>query len=591
MMDQLFRHLAQYADEIKSSSQPAIECTLFKSLENVHISHTNEPSLTAEYRTSSPIDLSAASASSSTERGRQSLPRHPSEGLDPVACLRYSSVFHFAQHSPESISPSPTLFPFELAHSERESNDSVISVAGSSICQSSDETDPFCISSPDHSLVSSDNGAAEWASQLKQFNPFADPLFYLPFRPRGCNGETARRFSRISELQRSRLAGSDEREDDWVTPNVDLKFLSGEPTSIIPDMDTTNIPPPTNVFVANFPSHWVKSDLWDLFEGIPVTTVHVLPEKRAPNEETIYGGTGFVNITRASDAHALLALLDKKIWLIDGSALKFRLANSCPPTEPMNFHVSKKNRTVRRHQHKVIDRLRAEQTVGNKQLACCDRHQIVVYQNIPAKDTHGPNLSVVHGSRQRNTHFVCNGTETSLAGSVTRRPFLEFLKSHLSRRNHYNTQQLVASSTTTKPNPARISSPVPVPVQQAPLAPLDQGISTIQRVHFQQPTSAYPSAYHRTADAQGGLDIHPQTIAHAPSAIQYSSWPPNPYLNAQLMYNQARLASLSSMYNQVNAPSLSLRWVSVPHSPYSQAQHSQLPQRQQTSSFYLPRIP
>ncbi|KAA1127686.1 hypothetical protein PGTUg99_005161 [Puccinia graminis f. sp. tritici] len=564
MLDQVFRHLVQYADEIKNSSKPSIECTLFKGLEKMQISHTNEPSLTAEYRTSSPIDFSAPSASNPTQGGSSSS-KFSSEGLDPVDCLRYSSEFHFPQSSPESIS-SPPLFSFEHANIANECN-SIGSAAGSSLEGSSPETDPFCISSPEHSRVSSDNGAVEGASPLKSFDPFSDPLFYLPFRPRGGGSEHAKRFSSMLEHRQRRLGENDERQTDWMTPSVN--YRSAEPISRIPSMDADAIPPPTNVFVANFPSHWSKSDLWDLFEGIPVTTVHVLPEKRAPGEESVYGGTGFVNITRASDAHALLAMLDKKIWLIDGSALKFRLANSSPPTEPANFQVPKKNRTVRRHQHKVIDRLRAEQTVGNKQLACCDRHQIVVYQNISPKKTATPTLSVVHGSRQRNTQFVCNATETSLATSVTQRPFLEYLKTYLNRRNRYNSQQIVVSSL--KPNAANVLSPPAL--QQVVSSPPNQATSVIKRPDFNPYTSVHSGNCFRTAGIAQGLDALPQGVACPPSTSYYS-WASDVHSN-MLMYNQA------------SRPSLSVRWIPAPHAVHPQPHFSQLFQGHEPSPVFL----
>ncbi|KAA1089027.1 hypothetical protein PGT21_004613 [Puccinia graminis f. sp. tritici] len=453
----------------------------------------------------------------------------------------------------------PPLFPFEHANIANECN-SIGSAAGSSLEGSSPETDPFCISSPEHSRVSSDNGAVEGASPLKSFDPFSDPLFYLPFRPRGGGSEHAKRFSSMLEHRQRRLGENDERQTDWMTPSVN--YRSAEPISRIPSMDADAIPPPTNVFVANFPSHWSKSDLWDLFEGIPVTT-------RAPGEESVYGGTGFVNITRASDAHALLAMLDKKIWLIDGSALKFRLANSSPPTEPANFQVPKKNRTVRRHQHKVIDRLRAEQTVGNKQLACCDRHQIVVYQNISPKKTATPTLSVVHGSRQRNTQFVCNATETSLATSVAQRPFLEYLKTYLNRRNRYNSQQIVVSSL--KPNAANVLSPPAL--QQVVSSPPNQATSVIKRPDLNPYTSVHSGNCFRTAGIAPGLDALPQGVACPPSTSYYS-WASDVHSN-MLMYNQA------------SRPSLSVRWIPAPHAVHPQPHFSQLFQGHETSPVFL----
>jgi hypothetical protein len=166
----------------------------------------------------------------------------------------------------------PPLFSFELANVANECH-SIGSAAGSSLEESSAETDPFCLSSPEHSRVSSDNGAVEGASALKSFDPFSDPLFYLPFRPRGGGSEHAKRFSSMLEHRQRRLGERDERQTDWMTPSVN--YRSAEPTSRIPSMDADAIPPPTNVFVANFPSHWSKSDLWDLFEGIPVTTVRI----------------------------------------------------------------------------------------------------------------------------------------------------------------------------------------------------------------------------------------------------------------------------------------------------------------------------
>ncbi|KNZ48376.1 hypothetical protein VP01_570g3 [Puccinia sorghi] len=584
MLDQLFLHLAQYADEIKNSSKPSLECTLFKSLEKMEISHTNEPSLTAEYRTSSPIDFSPPSP---TEGGHSSSSL-PSGELDPVDCLRYSSEFHFPQCCPAPHS-TPPFFPFELPHMTNKF-EAFDSVAGSSVYASSEETDPFCISSQEHSRISSDNWAAEGACQLKSFDPFADPLFYLPFRPRGGNRQNVMGASSTSEKPHQN------------------QFAGGGSNSIIPDMDPAALIPPTNVFVANFPSHWSKSDLWDLFEGISVTTVGFFLSLTCPcyareanykRRDHIWGyrlcevNTG---IARASDAHALLAMLDKKIWLIDGSALKFRLANSSPPTEPINFHVPKNNRTVRRHQHKVIDRLRAEQTVGNKQLACCDRHQIVVYQNVPSgsRRSEGSPLSVVHGSRQRNSNFVCNATESSLAACAPQRPFLEFLKTYLNRRNHYNGQQMVTPSL--KQSPVQVFSPVPLheatskmleqagnlmlprpkpmlplpnpmlhgpnPMLQGPNAMVQRPNPLLQMPNILQPhTSPHAGAYFRAMEIPRGVDIFAPSIPYAASTPHYP-WPSDAPVDARIC-------------GQANAPPFSLRWVPASYPTYPQVQYSQ----------------
>ncbi|PLW12743.1 hypothetical protein PCANC_17709 [Puccinia coronata f. sp. avenae] len=552
MLDQLFLHLVQYADELKNHSKPSIECTLFKNLEKIKISHTNEPSLTAEYRTSSHIDFSPPSS----KEGNYSSPKFQNEELDPVDCLRYSAEFHFPPSCPESVSSATD------------------SYTGSSNHKGSEETDPFCSSDPAHSRVSSDRCAVDGASQVTSFNPFADPLFYLPFRPRQSSRQNPTRLSRIAEQPHpSRPGWSDEQAPEHSISGA--SFMPTESTSIIPDMDPDAVIPPTNVFVANFPSHWSKSDLWDLFDGIPVSSVHVLPEKRTPNEETVYGGTGFVNITRASDAHALLAMLDKKIWLIDGSALKFRLANSSPPTDPVSFHVPKKNRTVRRHQHKVIDRLRAEQTVGNKQLACCDRHQMVVYQNIPSLKTRKPTLSVVHGSRQRNSHFACNAAEADLATTVcqTQRPFLEFLKSHLNRRNYYNSQQIVTASLRSNPPIALAPALAPIPLRDITSKPLNQGNPVMQRLDMKPQAFPPPGPYFRGVE----IPILPPRIPYAPSPT-YHAWPSNAPPNAPT-------------YNQVNAPCFSLQWVPTPPPTHPHPQFSSLNQGSNNYSMFLPRIP
>lgn len=54
--------------------------------------------------------------------------------------------------------------------------------------------------------------------------------------------------------------------------------------SIVPAAMSNSSSGPKNLFVANFPSHWGKSDLWDLVEGIPVVSV----SRREPGLSSIF---------------------------------------------------------------------------------------------------------------------------------------------------------------------------------------------------------------------------------------------------------------------------------------------------------------
>lgn len=257
--------------------------------------------------------------------------------------------------------------------------------------------------------------------------------------------------------------------------------------SIIPTLKPSSRPRSTNVFVANFPAHWGKSDLWDLFEGIAIASVHVLTERRL-GDESASGGTGFINVIRKEEAEALLGLLDKKIWLIEGSALKFRIANSSAPSEMMSSHPHPphRNRTIRRHPHKVLDRLRSEQIIRNRQVGACDRHQIVIYKSVSANNT--PTLSVVHGSRQRNNNLTCAAPDATFRHPQQPRRLIEELRTYLNRSNRYNNNyanvpappanRSVISPTPARPNTLRYPRPTPAIL---PLAAMPTNIPITDR--------------------------------------------------------------------------------------------------------------
>ncbi|CAH7686238.1 hypothetical protein PPACK8108_LOCUS20860 [Phakopsora pachyrhizi] len=502
MLDKLFLHLVQYADELKNSSCPSIECGVFKGLEHMHISHTNEPSLTMEYRTPSPIDLSSSFSSHSELSNVKEF-----EKLDPVNCLKHSSSFYYD----DSTLDSSASFCFDQLTRLNAESESSVSVAESSIGESIESSDPFGLSNSANSRISSSESLIdESATRKSTFDPFADSIFY----------------------------------DTNLSASVDLnqeeKGYWGESTGeedrsyLVPSLESESILRPTNIFVANFPSHWSKSDLWDLFEGIPVTTVHVLPDKRVKNENSASGGTGFVNVTRSSDARALLSMLDKKIWLIDGSALKFRLANSSAPSDPVNFHEPKNVRTLRRHQHKVLDRLKAEQTIGSKQVGACDRHQIVVYQNSSSSGPGNATLSVVHSSRQRSNYFACAPAETTSRVQIPHRPLLDFLRSQLNRWNNYNSQNNTPCST--RQNGSTIAcSPEQKQINKVPaqeLKNIQATINLLEKTNSQASKMSYipvptiPNSHIRIVEVQGPVLGTGHQIALAPHHSFYL-WSPD----------------------------------------------------------------
>ncbi|MBW0489997.1 hypothetical protein O181_029712 [Austropuccinia psidii MF-1] len=559
MLDQLFLHLVQYADELKNSSRPSIECGVFKSLENIHISQTNEPSLTLEYRTPAPIDFSMPQSSSQLPPLKST---RNFEEIDPLDCLKYSSEFHFEACFHDSSVCLTSVSDLYLSGAPHE-GEATGSIADSSFIDSSEEADPFFFCSPQHSRTSSENCVGDETTSKFSLDPFGDPLF------RDCSISKEKRIMKSLRGYETMPLTSTLSDKSGNTHSQthykgemrcpSLPAISGDSTiSAIPSMESASILTPTNVFVANFPSHWSKSDLWDLFEGIPVATVHVLPEKRVTGDEPACGGTG---ITRASDAQALLSMLDKKIWLIDGSALKFRLANSSPPSEPVNFHPVKKNRTIRRHQHKVIgrnlfafesyylcrklglenhfrfvfaDRLRAEQTVGNKQIGACDRHQIVVYKNTTSSGPEGATLSVVHGSRHRSGLLGCISGDASQRSSASQRPLLDFLRAQLSRRNNYNCQQTVSSTVkqfTTVPPSLRVSQtmePTKLPVgnpavRHGAINPT-MPVPAIPLIPLPLPLTTMPQPRLRILEVQHGPEGLTQRIAYVPRA-PYCFWP------------------------------------------------------------------
>lgn len=45
---------------------------------------------------------------------------------------------------------------------------------------------------------------------------------------------------------------------------------------------------------------------------------------------------------------------------------------------PLVSNPPRRNRTLRRHPHKVLDRWRAEQVIGSRQVGSCERHQIAI---------------------------------------------------------------------------------------------------------------------------------------------------------------------------------------------------------------------
>ncbi|CAH7667577.1 hypothetical protein BY996DRAFT_6412240 [Phakopsora pachyrhizi] len=89
-------------------------------------------------------------------------------------------------------------------------------------------------------------------------------------------------------------------------------------------------PSPTNVFLANFPKVWTESDLAQIFEGIPILTVHIIRDKVAPGVG-ISRGVGFVNVLYKHDALSLVHNLDRKLWLDVEAPLKIRLAKATAP--------------------------------------------------------------------------------------------------------------------------------------------------------------------------------------------------------------------------------------------------------------------
>ncbi|KAH9440863.1 hypothetical protein MJO28_016166 [Puccinia striiformis f. sp. tritici] len=100
-------------------------------------------------------------------------------------------------------------------------------------------------------------------------------------------------------------------------------------------------PSPTNIFLANFPKTWSEFDLAQIFDGIPILTVHVIRDKIAPNAGGGFSrGVGFVNVLYKHEAVALVQHLDRKIWLDVEAPLKIRLAKATAPNPKVDIDVN-----------------------------------------------------------------------------------------------------------------------------------------------------------------------------------------------------------------------------------------------------------
>ncbi|PLW30184.1 hypothetical protein PCANC_22147 [Puccinia coronata f. sp. avenae] len=100
-------------------------------------------------------------------------------------------------------------------------------------------------------------------------------------------------------------------------------------------------PSPTNIFLANFPKSWIEYDLAQIFDGIPILTVHVIRDKIAPNAGGgLSRGVGFVNVLYKHEAVALVQHLDRKIWLDVEAPLKIRLAKATAPNPKVDIDIN-----------------------------------------------------------------------------------------------------------------------------------------------------------------------------------------------------------------------------------------------------------
>ncbi|KAA1067343.1 hypothetical protein PGT21_001801 [Puccinia graminis f. sp. tritici] len=146
--------------------------------------------------------------------------------------------------------------------------------------------------------------------------------------------------------------------NDQPIPKLDgFQFHLGEQTSPeIPDFNDEHssssaiaylrLPPvhppsPTNIFLANFPKSWSEYDLAQIFDGIPILTVHVIRDKIASNAGGgLSRGVGFVNVLYKHEAVALVQHLDRKIWLDVEAPLKIRLAKATAPNPKVDVDIN-----------------------------------------------------------------------------------------------------------------------------------------------------------------------------------------------------------------------------------------------------------
>ena len=100
-------------------------------------------------------------------------------------------------------------------------------------------------------------------------------------------------------------------------------------------------PSPTNIFLANFPKSWSEYDLAQIFDGIPILTVHVIRDKITSNVGGGFSrGVGFVNVLYKHEAVALVQHLDRKIWLDVEAPLKIRLAKATAPNPKVDIDIN-----------------------------------------------------------------------------------------------------------------------------------------------------------------------------------------------------------------------------------------------------------
>ncbi|KAG0144521.1 hypothetical protein CROQUDRAFT_94895 [Cronartium quercuum f. sp. fusiforme G11] len=447
MFGKILQHLVQFSDEVHNESRPTIECGILTGLQALQSSPLTESTSFTQFTNDSfPSNLSSYFPTLEN-------------AFDPLICLNEPSEFKMSQQVIEE----------EMGYS-RTCQSLNRSMAGGS---------PFIgsgmLSATANEFGGSCQPTAQGQSDLVGSPPFASELYARSHQQFSRSTVRQDRSHSSNSLVAELLSSQGHPIDKEPRARFDSIFSSSEPSHR----------KLTNIFVANFPAHWGKSDLVDLFEGIPIASVHVLPEKRT-GDESSNGGTGFVNVIRREDAEAILGLLDKKIWLIEGSALKFRLANSSAPSEPTNLNPTQRIRTIRRHPHKILDRLRAEQIIWNRQVGACEKHHIVVYKNMFSNGSSA--LSVVHSSRQRNNHMSCTNPEPPARPAPSARTLIDELRVYLNRSNRYNQQHAVthpppqgaravlgpgpyAGRVSSTPVPATFSTSAPAPTSSYASAP------------------------------------------------------------------------------------------------------------------------